>query len=185
MNLAAHDNRSIVTLDDGRQLEVENLQVNVDRAAGQLRRERRVDAKGEPIADWSEAGGASSPIQLRTDEIAQVELRSGRRRGGFWGAFTGVVVGGVIGAVSGFAIAEATANSCSLVATGVPNYPFACADNNHLNRDFAGAAIGAVIGSVLLGVIGYFVGRRGIHRTYVLETRPDMATEPLASPDAP
>lgn len=178
MNLRAHDTRSTVTLRDGRQLEVDGLRVNVEEATGSLVRQRTVDAQYEATSPWDLPDVGEQDLSVPSVSIARVSMRTDRGKGSAIGAAAGLVGGTGAGAGIGYGIAAAAADSCSrtVVVNGLPYsvYDPECASNNDLGKTGT-TVLGAIIGAVVFGVVGYFVGRRGVERTYEFDVEPDRA----------
>jgi len=167
MNLKTHGTKAQVTLRDGRQLEVEGLQVGVESARGEVRRERTLTESGAPASKWQDAEPGSRDLALRSEEIARVQIRTGRGKGGLIGFLSGVVLGGGAGAGIGYAVADAPP-SCPPFIGCKPR-------DSHTDWREIGAAIGSLAGALVLGTLGAVLGSRGKERTYVIERGGNVA----------
>jgi hypothetical protein len=168
MNVRAHDTRSTVTLRDGRQLELDGLQVNVDEARGVLLRERTAEAKGE----WRAPEGGQKPVAVPSSQILRVVMRTDKGKGAAIGGATGTLVGGGIG--MGIGYAARPNESC----VG-PYQPTECPTQAGL-KDLGATLLGLVVGAVVLGVTGFLLGRRGVERTYEFGEEANVAQTPRA-----
>lgn len=167
MNLRAHDTRSTVTLRDGRQLEVDGLQVNVDEGRGVLLRERKVDAQAEAKGEWRVPEGGQKPVAVPSSQIVRVVMRTDKGKGAAIGGVAGTVVGGGIGMGIGYA---ARPNEPCVG----PYQPTECPTTSGL-KDLGSTVLGLVVGAVVVGVAGFLLGRRGVERTYELGEETNVA----------
>lgn len=188
MNLRAHGERSTVTLRDGRQLEVEGLQVNVEEAKGKLLRQRTVDAEGRATSDWLRVAGEPEPVTLPSREITRVGMRTGEGKGALIGGLSGLLVGAGVGGGVGYAVRPDTQSWCPYPSpTGIGYLP--CGDSTDDALEALGYTfLGMIIGGVVLGLTGLLIGMQGKKRTYELDAAPvpavpaAPAVEPAPAP---
>ena len=170
LNRHAQSTKSVVTLRDGRQLEVQGLQVGAEDARGELRRERAAPVGGRE-ARWAKVPVEAKELMVASREIATVWLRSGRQKGGWLGALAGLLVGG--GAGIGIGYAATTEDPCGPYSTEC--YPGL--------EKAAGSLVGLVVGGVVGALTGALIGSRGVERTYVFEEiAPMPSPEPAPAP---
>jgi hypothetical protein len=182
MNVSARNTRSVVTLTDGRQLDVEKLHVGLHVADGRLRRERRLDVEGKARSDWEEVGGDPLDIAFPSDEIVRVELTTARGKGGVIGGLAGLVVGFLVGSGVGLGVGAALQEDCRRPFPGFGRD--SCEDSNVAKVVYAWL-IGSVVGALLLGGVGVLIGVQGVDRTYEFVAAPDAAAMSDASTSTP
>jgi hypothetical protein len=187
MNLRAHDERSTVTLRDGRQLEVEGLQVNVEEAKGRLLRERTVDAEGRAASDWLRVAGDPEPVTLSSREITRVEMRTGEGKGAAIGGIGGLLAGAAIGGGIGYGVGKVETPPCPFLSTSPSScilYQDLYDSSDDALETAAYTVLGMIIGGVVLGLTGLLIGMQGKKRTYEFEAT-FVPSEPAAPPVEP